>query len=586
MPLIFLLLNAIAITNPVKAQFHDFTWLMGYNNAPQPVTGAGTSILRFQNLELAIDSLTESLYDFYLTNISMSDQEGNLLFYCNGIDLMNAQHELMDNGEWMLQDVVAQYWKDDGYPLKQGMTSIPYPGTDNKYLLLYTNRVNTNDTMTAHSNRLFFSTVDMSLNNGMGKVIEKKENFLYDTLDLGRLVLNRHANGRDWWMIISEWNKIAFYSFLINPDGIQQTNLQQINDSTNLELAGAGQAVFSPDGTKYARHRIVNLGNFIELYDFDRCTGVLNNFQIFEVDLPELSICGGGVAFSADSRFLYIPACHYLFRIDTDAPDPEATLELIAEYDGFQSPFNTTFYTAQLAPDGKIYINTSGGSDRLHVIHRPNLPGDAFQLEQHGIRLPTQNARSLPNFPNYRLGPIDGSPCDTLGIDNIPLAGFRVADTGLVVSFIDLSAYEPTDWFWTFGDAYSSAEQWPMHSYQNAGTYKVCQTVSNAYGEDTWCRDITVQEPVGVWQVERSGIRLDLAPNPTSGTLRITWEEALPGAGQFRLVDPLGRVLQSFDIAKGQPDLWIDLSAFPTGIYLGQLYVEGTLVSAGKILHQ
>lgn len=37
-------------------------------------------------------------------------------------------------------------------------------------------------------------------------------------------------------------------------------------------------------------------------------------------------------------------------------------------------------------------------------------------VEQHGITLPTYNASSLPNFPNYRLGPLEGSPCDTLTI--------------------------------------------------------------------------------------------------------------------------------------------------------------------------
>ena len=217
MPLIFLLLNAIAITNPVKAQFHDFTWLMGYNNAPQPVTGAGTSILRFQNLELAIDSLTESLYDFYLTNISMSDQEGNLLFYCNGIDLMNAQHELMDNGEWMLQDVVAQYWKDDGYPLKQGMIAFPMPGNEDQYILIYATRIESSDTLGGHSNRLFYSTIDMTPNGGLGQVIEKKIEILYDSLDGGKLIATKHANGRDWWITISEYDRISFYKILLTP---------------------------------------------------------------------------------------------------------------------------------------------------------------------------------------------------------------------------------------------------------------------------------------------------------------------------------------------------------------------------------
>ena len=203
-------------------------------------------------------------------------------------------------------------------------------------------------------------------------------------------------------------------------------------------------------------------------------------------------------------------------------------------------------------------------------------------MEQHGIRLPTQNARSLPNFPNYRLGPIDGSPCDTLGIDNIPLAGFRVADTGLVVSFIDLSAYEPTDWFWTFGDAYSSAEQWPVHSYQDAGTYEVCQTVSNAYGEDTWCRDITVQEPVGVWQVERSGIRLDLAPNPTSGTLHIYWGQNTPE--KVFIYNSVGEAAQTLKPMEHSTGLETNMAKLAPGVYFVRAFKEGETYKVAKLM--
>ena len=44
-------------------------------------------------------------------------------------------------------------------------------------------------------------------------------------------------------------------------------------------------------------------------------------------------------------------------------------------------------------------------------------PGLACNLEQHGVELERWYSNSLPNHPNYHLGPIDGSVCDSLGIN-------------------------------------------------------------------------------------------------------------------------------------------------------------------------
>jgi PKD repeat protein len=76
------------------------------------------------------------------------------------------------------------------------------------------------------------------------------------------------------------------------------------------------------------------------------------------------------------------------------------------------------------------------------------------------------------------------------------------------VSFIDLSATGVgttiTSWFWTFGDATSSALQNPTHAYAAAGAYTVCLTIvgTNANGQqckDQFCQKITVE---GCGQVE------------------------------------------------------------------------------------
>jgi hypothetical protein len=79
----------------------------------------------------------------------------------------------------------------------------------------------------------------------------------------------------------------------------------------------------------------------------------------------------------------------------------------------------------QIGPDGKIYINTTSTTMALHTIESPDSAGVACNVQQHSILLPKFNA-TLPNFPNYRLGALAGSPCDTLtGMSNIPLHEFK-----------------------------------------------------------------------------------------------------------------------------------------------------------------
>ena len=116
---------------------------------------------------------------------------------------------------------------------------------------------------------------------------------------------------------------------------------------------------------------------------------------------------------------MYLSAAFDIYQVDLDAPDPQGALLHIATWDSTYSPsppFATSFGASKLAPDGKIYISTLNGTDKLHVINEPDSLGVACDLVQHGITLPTYWANSLPNHPNYHLGPLVGSPCDTLNL--------------------------------------------------------------------------------------------------------------------------------------------------------------------------
>jgi PKD repeat protein len=253
----------------------------------------------------------------------------------------------------------------------------------------------------------------------------------------------------------------------------------------------------------------------------------------------------------------------------------------VAWYDGYESPFPTNFFAGQLAPDGRIYITASNGSDIFHVIHRPDEPGAASLVEQHGIRLPTYNASSIPVFPNFRLGPVDGSACDTLGINNLPLAGWRYDRTGgLGVDFTSVSWYEPTAWAWEFGDPTTgtnnfSTEKHPSHTFSAPGGYDVCLTVSNTNGSDTkcktvWVNTVSAQEP-------GEEVSVKVYPNPTTGELR--WEGA-EKAVTVRVYNVLGQLQLEGEAAEGH----IDLSDLSTGLYAVQfLDASGGLVAVRKV---
>jgi PKD repeat protein len=72
---------------------------------------------------------------------------------------------------------------------------------------------------------------------------------------------------------------------------------------------------------------------------------------------------------------------------------------------------------------------------------------------------------------------------------SVPVAEFSATPTsvkaGQLVSFLDLSANDPSQWKWAFGNGDSSDQQHPIHAYPNVGNYSVSLTASNPAGSNT-----------------------------------------------------------------------------------------------------
>lgn len=388
------------------SQNEDFFWVFGYSSNTIDSSFGGTNIdFNFEPPDIHYEFRE---LDFDITNSSICDAEGDLLFYTNGLSIANASGDILENGEGLNPDPYRDNWIDSGYPLYQGTLILPLPNSPNLYYLFHEERSWTpNDPV--HNSKVFtlyYSIIDMSANGGAGKVIEKNIPIIQDTLDYGKITSTKHANGEDWWLIIPKFDSNQYYRLLFTENGIHSIEIQAVGE---MVYAGAGQAVFSPNGNKYVRYILKNIGvgNFLNIYDFDRCTGLLSNSEQYNIVDQAYS---GGVAISPNSRFLYVPSFEYTYQYDLEADNIEASKDTVAVYDGFVDiAFFTTFFMAQLAPDGKIYINSDGSVRYLHVIHNPNELGGACNFEQHALELPTWNVSSLPNFPNYRLGPEPGS---------------------------------------------------------------------------------------------------------------------------------------------------------------------------------
>lgn len=345
--------------------------------------------------------------DFFRTNANITGAEGSLLFSTNGAYVANATGDTMLNGNGLNPS-----WYTSQYPgglhLSQACLILPKPEASGIYYLLHGTIDNPPG---PNANFLYLSTIDMALDGGLGGVVSKNQVLIADALNTGRITAVRHANGRDWWAFCHKVNSNTFYRLLVTPQGVSLDGMQSIGITRPPDN---GQATFSPDGSKFAYY--CGFTEDLEVFGFDRCTGLFSNpVHITINDANSM----GGVAFSPNSRYLYVSSLEDMYQYDTEAPNIAASMVHIAEWDGFYSPsppFATLFDIAQLAPDGKIYIGTGNSTFHLHVIHNPDEPGFACNMEQHGIELQRLYQNSLPNHPNYHLGPVVGSVCDSLDL--------------------------------------------------------------------------------------------------------------------------------------------------------------------------
>ena len=587
--LIFLFLVSGAL-----AQRHDNWWIncvAGLDTTTNnPLDPPYPTLLINFNASPPIISYESRLFYSDLMKLTISNRDGKALFHSNGYSVFHMDGTVMDNGAGITEDTFPS-WYPLSPPMPMAMMGLPRPGHQDDYYTLHLE----GGPGFFDRRRLILTLIAHATGPEEGIVEFKNKPLINDGHWLEFFQATRHANGQDWWVVISDADSVShlrtFYSLFIGADTAYVANTQLFGGYEQVPPVWKNytwQRLFTPDG-KYLV--TLDLVNGIRIHAFDRCTGVLGPLITLPyvpfIPMPLQTYTLGGIAISPNSRFLYVSATNYVVQYDLNANDIAASRDTIAVYDGFIDSFlgvdiPTEIVSGISGPDGKIYYPSS---TYLHYIAKPNKKGAACTFVQHGIDLPAYFS-GIDYFPNYRLGPLDGSACDTLGLNNEPLADFWwFADSTLSVEFADNSSYEPSDWHWDFGDGGMSQDTSPVYVFPAAGTYTVCPTVSNQYAADTVCKQVTVGQ-TGIQEANTSeAIRLFVSPNPADDHILVQW----PGLqllvdAHLEVYDLLGIRHKNVPVGSAASFAEVSVADLPAGLYCCRLAGQGRLPAAVKFL--
>ncbi|MFH1051949.1 MAG: T9SS type A sorting domain-containing protein, partial [bacterium] len=388
------------------------------------------------------------------TPASISDKNGQLLFYTNGINVYNKNHQIMENGTGLFgEDVRASVYSNQTLIVPQpGKSDIFWIFTTGIQVLSFTQAWETSNgpsedviRVFGNNNGLNYSIVDMSKNDGLGSVIEKNHPMMIPCSGQVNSVL--HKNSKDVWIVASKSGTI-FSAYLLTENGIEMcrySKFEPIVSDTLYKYGIFGPIVKSLDGTKIASSfvghwdphltRTSNIRKLIpphfEIYDFDNSTGKLTNrkyFINFYKDSTFLKYYKDSIKIdtllkyidtnytlgivclklSPDGSKLYMifrgqpniavlgnRIYQFLFQFDLTL-DSASMINNCVVLD-YHDVVNDQYTNMQIGPDKKIYLaDIASWITHYAVIDRPNMKGIKCNYRKRAI-----NAGVVPHLlPN------------------------------------------------------------------------------------------------------------------------------------------------------------------------------------------
>jgi gliding motility-associated-like protein len=312
---------------------------------------------------------------------SVSDANGNLLFYTNCDKVWDRNGNVMPNGSGL--------FGNDFGSTSQAAVIARFPADTNKYYLFCLGSA-----QTIHNGMLFYNVIDMSLNNGLGDVVPASKNILLDTLLNEEMTITK-GKCNSYWLISHKQNAPVYRSFKIDAAGIHAP-VSSTGLGTWVERSG-GEIKVSNDGHKIICGEFSLNGKGFELGLFDPATGIISG----TIEIDDFPPYAGyyGLSFSPDGSKVYAAGISVeLSQFDISAYPNAAAInatEYIYQAGGMGG-------TMRIGPDNKIYI---ARANTLYIgcINNPNATGSVANLDEQALHQPNW-ALYPPNYDYVGMG--------------------------------------------------------------------------------------------------------------------------------------------------------------------------------------
>jgi len=309
---------------------------------------------------------------------TVSDDNGDLLFYTNGDVIWDSNHEVMGNGTELGGDPDAS----------QGVIAVGHGGDPSLYYLFL------NDDISSDSNVFSYALVDMKLNEGFGDVVLKDRKIYSRSTEKVAAQGVQNTN-----VLTHELGSNSYRLFPVNDQGINAAEYISQGSDYFAPSSADGYLKYAAGGDKVAQ-AYNSAGAFIDYLRRDS----LGNWEEAFIDVN----FGGtvyGIEFSPSSNLLYATITNGQNSLLLQIPvNDDYSIEEIENPDSVTvAAVNFEAGALQTGPNGQIYIAANNSPD-VYTIGSPDqrfdpANGDDLASSLQPFDLAGRSSRlGLPNF--------------------------------------------------------------------------------------------------------------------------------------------------------------------------------------------
>ncbi|MEM6686015.1 MAG: T9SS type B sorting domain-containing protein [Bacteroidota bacterium] len=398
---------------------------------------------------------------------TISDGNGQLLFYTDGSQVYDRNHLVTPNGSGLTGNSSST----------QSAVIVPKPDDPNIYYIFTVDSG-------AGTNGLRYSEFNLTLNGGTGDVTDVK-NVLLSTPTTEKITAVQKADGTNYWVLSHSWQNNDFLIFDVTSAGVNETptiqSIGSVHGGGSAESIGYLKASSTGERIAIAQY---GTNSYVELFDFNDATGVLSNpVKLENVFYSGFQSGAYGVEFSPNAQLLYISELNFddvtagsnsrVHQFDLNAGDATA----IENSDVILFETNDFIGAIQVAAEEKIYL-ANAGSQFVDLIDNPNVIGTGATYVHDAISLNGRTCRlGLPTFIQSFFGA-------TIQSENLCLGDETNFSLNLSEPAVSVA--------WDFGDGTTSSSLTPVHTYASAGSYTVSVAIDFGSESRQTSKEVTI----------------------------------------------------------------------------------------------